>query len=72
MPPPGAFRFGIQQRRTVRGPGELAVELERSAADTLKRVLRPPLADVDWKSEPGTERLTTFLETKTVWHPKGA
>ncbi|BCJ33121.1 aldehyde dehydrogenase [Actinocatenispora thailandica] len=52
--------------------GDLAVELERTAADTLKRVLRPPLATVDWKAEPGTERLTTFLETKTVWHPRGA
>jgi acyl-CoA reductase-like NAD-dependent aldehyde dehydrogenase len=51
---------------------DLAVELERTAADTLKRVLRPPLTGADWKAEPGTDRLTTFLETKTVWHPKGA
>ena len=28
-------------------------------------------ADEDWSAEPGTERLTAFLETKTVWHPKG-
>ncbi|GIL29680.1 aldehyde dehydrogenase family protein [Actinocatenispora comari] len=51
---------------------DLAVELERTAADTLKRVLRPPLTGADWKAEPDTDRLTTFLETKTVWHPKGA
>jgi len=48
----------------------LAKELEISAADNLKRVRRPQT--VDWAAEPGTERLTAFLETKTVWHPAGA
>jgi acyl-CoA reductase-like NAD-dependent aldehyde dehydrogenase len=48
----------------------LAKELEISAADNLKRVRRPQA--VDWAAEPGTERLTAFLETKTVWHPAGA
>ncbi len=47
----------------------LAAELERAAAGTLKRVLRP--AEVDWAADPGTARMTAFLETKTVWHPKG-
>ncbi len=54
------------------GPGAAAV-LEASAADTLKRVLRPavdPSAE-DWTTAPGTERLLSFLETKTVWHPMG-
>ncbi|MEU7040102.1 aldehyde dehydrogenase family protein [Streptomyces varsoviensis] len=51
------------------GP-ELAKELEASAADNLKRVLRPRPAD--WSADPGTERLLAFLETKTVWHPMGA
>ncbi|MEU6340422.1 aldehyde dehydrogenase family protein [Streptomyces sp. NPDC046977] len=49
---------------------ELARELEVAAADNLKRVLRPQ--PVDWAAEPGTERMTAFLETKTVWHPAGA
>ncbi|MGW5448548.1 aldehyde dehydrogenase family protein [Streptomyces asiaticus] len=49
---------------------ELATELEKSAADNLKRVLRPQ--PVDWPADPGTARLLTFLETKTVWHPTGA
>ncbi|MFF3563361.1 aldehyde dehydrogenase family protein [Streptomyces sp. NPDC002574] len=49
---------------------ELARELEVAAADNLKRVLRPQA--VDWAAEPGTERMTAFLETKTVWHPAGA
>ncbi|WP_406137025.1 aldehyde dehydrogenase family protein [Streptomyces sp. NBC_01089] len=49
---------------------ELARELEIAAADNLKRVLRPQA--VDFSATPGTERLTAFLETKTVWHPTGA
>jgi acyl-CoA reductase-like NAD-dependent aldehyde dehydrogenase len=47
----------------------LATELERAAAGSLKRVLRP--GPVDWSADPGTARMTTLLETKTVWHPKG-
>ncbi|MGW3416106.1 aldehyde dehydrogenase family protein [Streptomyces sp. NPDC000888] len=48
----------------------LAKELEIAAADNLKRVLRPQA--VDYSETPGIERLTAFLETKTVWHPTGA
>jgi acyl-CoA reductase-like NAD-dependent aldehyde dehydrogenase len=49
----------------------LAVDLEISAADTLKRVRRPSAAPEDWTADPGTGRLTAWLETKTVWHPIG-
>ena len=28
-------------------------------------------ADEDCADDPGTERLTAFVETKTVWHPIG-
>ncbi|MGW1002445.1 aldehyde dehydrogenase family protein [Streptomyces sp. NPDC002520] len=48
----------------------LAKELEIAAADNLKRVLRPQA--VDYFETPGTERMTAFLETKTVWHPTGS
>ncbi|MEV7686255.1 aldehyde dehydrogenase family protein [Streptomyces bungoensis] len=48
----------------------LAKELEIAAADNLKRVLRPQ--PVDYFETPGTDRLTAFLETKTVWHPTGS
>ncbi|MBR7834066.1 aldehyde dehydrogenase family protein [Actinospica durhamensis] len=51
---------------------DFAVELERAAAENLKRVLRPAAAPADWTGHPGTTRLTAFLETKTVWHPIGA
>ncbi|MFF9392884.1 aldehyde dehydrogenase family protein [Streptomyces griseoluteus] len=49
---------------------ELAKELEVAAADNLKRVLRPQ--PVDYTATPGIDRMTAFLETKTVWHPTGA
>lgn len=49
----------------------LAKELEIAAADNLKRVLRPqPMGN--WTATPGIDRLTAFLETKTVWHPTGS
>jgi hypothetical protein len=55
----------------VAGESALATELEVAAADNLKRVRRAPAAEPDWTAEPGTGRLTAFLETKTVWHPIG-
>ncbi|GGO35174.1 aldehyde dehydrogenase family protein [Streptomyces lasiicapitis] len=53
---------------------DLAKDLEIAAADNLKRVLRPQAVDTDadFTTPPGTHRLTTFLETKTVWHPTGS
>ncbi|GAA0360830.1 aldehyde dehydrogenase family protein [Microbispora corallina] len=50
---------------------DLAVTCEELAAENLKRVVRPPAAPVDWLADPGTDRMTAFLETKTVWHPIG-
>jgi acyl-CoA reductase-like NAD-dependent aldehyde dehydrogenase len=49
----------------------LAASLEEAAAENLKRVLRPPATTPDWSADPGIARMTAFLETKTVWHPKG-
>ena len=50
--------------------------LEAEAAGNLKRVHRPALADgqpvePDWSADPGLGRIRAFVETKTVWHPKG-
>ncbi len=51
---------------------QLVPDLERAAADNLKRVLRPGAEDEpDWVVEPGLTRLLFPLETKTVWHPVG-
>lgn len=51
-------------------PGQRA-DLEAAAADNVKRVLRAEPAEPDWSRDPGTRRLTAFLEAKTVWHPVG-
>jgi acyl-CoA reductase-like NAD-dependent aldehyde dehydrogenase len=53
------------------GAAELADDLERSAADTVKRVLRPATPEPDWAAPPNMARMSAFLETKTVWHPLG-
>ena len=44
---------------------QIALELEKEAAVNLKRVLRP-----NTKLD-GLARIKVFLETKTVWHPRG-
>jgi acyl-CoA reductase-like NAD-dependent aldehyde dehydrogenase len=51
-------------------------ELELAAAENVKRVLRPAgdgaeAVEPDFTAGPGLSRITAFLETKTVWHPKG-
>ncbi len=51
-------------------------DLEVAAADNVKRVLRPAgdgpdAVEPDWRADPGLSRVRAFLETKTVWHPKG-
>ena len=53
------------------GDAQLARTLEESAAENLKRVLRAPHEEPDWTTDPGLQRMTAFLETKTVWHPVG-
>jgi aldehyde dehydrogenase (NAD+) len=50
---------------------ELARQLEVAAAGTVKRVHRPK-GRPDFRAAPGTIRLRSFLEIKTVWHPTGA
>ncbi len=51
-------------------------DLERAAADNLKRVVRPAgtgaeAVEPDWTQAPDLTRVRAYLETKTVWHPKG-
>jgi acyl-CoA reductase-like NAD-dependent aldehyde dehydrogenase len=52
-------------------PAGRAMEFEREAAGTVKRVLRAHAQEPDWTADPGLSRMTPFLETKTVWHPIG-
>src|SRR5450631_3434828 len=56
--------------------GAVWADLERAGAENLKRVLRPSGAgaealEPDWSRTPDLTRLQAYLETKTVWHPKG-
>jgi acyl-CoA reductase-like NAD-dependent aldehyde dehydrogenase len=48
---------------------QVAADLEVAAADNLKRVRRA--RPEDWSADPGLDRMTWTLETKTVWHPIG-
>ena len=53
------------------GAGDLDwAALEAEAAGNLKRVRRPSPGE-DLTATPPLSRMTDFLETKTVWHPKG-
>ena len=45
----------------------LADDLAAAAAENLKRVVKP--GNEDWTLAPGLNRMLTYLETKTVWHP---
>jgi acyl-CoA reductase-like NAD-dependent aldehyde dehydrogenase len=45
----------------------LADDLAATAAENLKRVVKP--GDEDWTLAPALNRMLTYLETKTVWHP---
>ena len=47
-------------------PAGRAMEFEREAAGTIKRVVRPPATEPEWTADPGLSRMTPFLETKTV------
>ena len=48
---------------------DLARTLEQAAAENLKRVRRPGVEDLF--ACPALDRMTNFLEIKTVWHPMG-
>jgi acyl-CoA reductase-like NAD-dependent aldehyde dehydrogenase len=59
-------------------PDALRVEVEQSAAEDIKRLLRRPTrtseARFDWLDDAAAERpewIAAFLEMKTVWHPIG-
>ncbi|WP_370249655.1 aldehyde dehydrogenase family protein [Nocardioides sp.] len=55
----------------LEGGADLARDLEAAAAENLARVRRAPAAEPDWTADPGLAAMTAFLETKTVWHPRG-
>jgi acyl-CoA reductase-like NAD-dependent aldehyde dehydrogenase len=68
---------GIDLAGAAGADGVVWGDLEQASADNLKRVLRPAgegaeAVEPDWAMTPDTGRLRAWLETKTVWHPKGS
>jgi acyl-CoA reductase-like NAD-dependent aldehyde dehydrogenase len=61
----------VQALDLVGAPAEQAADLERTAADGVKRVLPRPAAEPDWTRVPELTRLRAWTEIKTVWHPVG-
>jgi acyl-CoA reductase-like NAD-dependent aldehyde dehydrogenase len=51
--------------------GRASAALEEAAADNVKRVLRAPAQEPDWREAPDPQRILAFTEVKTVWHPAG-
>ena len=49
-------------------PDDLRDDLAVAATDNLKRVVGLS-ASTDWAATPTLDRMLTYLETKTVWHP---
>ena len=49
-------------------PDDLRDDLADAATDNLKRVVEHS-AGTDWAATPTLDRMLTYLETKTVWHP---
>ena len=49
----------------------LATEMAVDAAVNVKRVLARPRKAPDWFDAPGLDRIRSFVETTTVWHPIG-
>jgi acyl-CoA reductase-like NAD-dependent aldehyde dehydrogenase len=66
-----AAHADVQALDLAGAPAEQAAELERAAADTVKRVLPRPAAEPDPTRVPGVDRLRAVTEIKTVWHPVG-
>jgi acyl-CoA reductase-like NAD-dependent aldehyde dehydrogenase len=64
-----ASHMDVNAIDVIGAPGALADDMAVAAADNLKRVVRQPATD--WAAEPGIERMISYLETKTVWHPTG-
>ena len=52
-------------------PADQVTDLERAAADNVKRVMRPAGDSEDWAADPDPQRILAFTELKTVWHPVG-
>lgn len=55
----------------IGAPEQMATELERAAAGTVKRVLPRPATEPDFSAVPALARLRAWTDLSTVWHPVG-
>lgn len=63
---------GAEGLRTGTGTGTDATALEAAAAEGVTRVLAAPTSEPDFLRTPrGVERIMTWCDLKTVWHPRG-
>jgi hypothetical protein len=53
-------------------PADLLPEVERLAAENVKRVHRAPDAEPFGSAAQSPYEITALMEFKTVWHPMGA
>jgi hypothetical protein len=53
-------------------PDDLLQEVERLAAENVKRVHRAPEGDPFGPAAQSPYEITALMEFKTVWHPMGA
>ncbi len=52
----------------------MMTDLEVAAADSVKRVVRPPAGPINWMDDRVAQSpyaIAAFTEIKTIWHPKG-
>jgi hypothetical protein len=55
-------------------PEPLRDDIERLAAENVKRIIRAEGPQADWLADSAQSpyAVTAFMEMKTVWHPMGA
>ena len=48
-----------------------ACDIDASHLQSAVKKINDTYGNEDWAATPGTQRLMSFLEIKTVWHPAG-
>jgi acyl-CoA reductase-like NAD-dependent aldehyde dehydrogenase len=67
-----ASHMDVDAIDTTGVPDDLRADVERMAAENVKRVHRAPDADPFDPASQSPYEITAFMEMKTVWHPMGA
>lgn len=70
-----AKHMGVRALDVWNVADDVATEIERVAAENVKRVSRRSMSDAEWFDHDrgiSLANVDRFVETKTVWHPMGA